>query len=339
MRRLIVSSLLLAVCCSSVSGAPNCQSIVQIGAWNIQWLGNAAEGKRQPQAAVDIASYIAASQVDLLALAEISVTGRDAAGRPHNQPLDDAFGLLNEEGARWEYELFEKRPGARAPDDQWTGIAWNASKVQKVGGPWRLAVQVDEARENAIRNAFAKPSSDTVVLSRWPQVMKFSAGPGLSDWLVMPVHLKSNTDGAEGTARARAYEVELLLEGLQTLRQPHPDGDVIILGDSNMLSANEAAGTRLTQAGFSDCNARDLGTHLPFRRGEKAAPFDRIFVPKVQPETRNSCSPRGVGRGPLDFKVVRPRDWQDGTTNLQFRKALSDHVMVRAGMCIQRDDD
>lgn len=138
---------------------------------------------------------------------------------------------------------------------------------------------------------------------------------------------------------ARQYEIELLLEGLSGLRSQHSDGDLMVLGDSNMLSADEPAGKLLANAGYRDCNTRDLGTHLPFRRSDRAAPFDRIFLSPTQPETSASCLPKSTGKQPLDFKVVRPTEWQEGTTNLQFRKALSDHLLVRAGICVRKDDD
>ena len=110
-----------------------CERVIHVGAWNIQWLGNATAGKRTPQAPQDVASYIRASRVDILALEEISVNRKTTGGKPRNSELDRAFASLNGPAAKWRYELFEKRPGARAPDDQWTGIAWNAAVVHADG--------------------------------------------------------------------------------------------------------------------------------------------------------------------------------------------------------------
>lgn len=197
---------------------------------------------------------------------------------------------------------------------------------------------MDSKREDAIRGKFDKPEASTVILSRWPYAAKFSAGPGKTDFVLVPVHLKSNIGGA-ATAEARAYEVELILEGLKNIQTQHADKDLVILGDSNMLLANEAAGTAFQSAGLKDCNAKDVGTHIGFRKGQKWAPFDRVFVMADQPETKASCPSSGDGKGPLDFKIVRPTDWKEGTTPSQFVKALSDHMMVRTGICIQKDDD
>jgi endonuclease/exonuclease/phosphatase family metal-dependent hydrolase len=322
----------------SVLAQPTCDQVLFIGAWNVQWLGNAKAGKRKPQKPEDIASYIAAAKVDVLALEEISVTSKDGQGRARNQTLEDAFAVANASGPKWQYELFSKRDGARAPEDQWTGIAWNAAKVTKVGGPWRLDATIDPAREESINQRFDSPESETIIFSRWPHAVKFSAGSGKTDFLVVPVHLKSNI-GGEATADARAYEATLLFDALTKLKPAQQDGDVIVLGDTNMLRATEPAAALFQKAGLKDCNQRDIGTHLTFKRGERSAPFDRVYVMTGQPETASSCLPSGKGEGALDFKVVRPADWQSGTTNSQFRERLSDHLLVRAGMCVTADDD
>lgn len=335
--RTLLAAILFAATSVSAQTAAQCESIVNVGSWNIQWLGNAKAGKRKPQDPNDVAAYIAAGKVDVLGLAEISATGR-VSGQARNQTLDEAFDILNASGAKWRYVLFEKRSGARAPEDQWTGIAWNEAVVSLAGGLWKLDVAVDAKREDDIRARFDSPESGTIVLSRWPYAAKFSAGPGKTDFVVVPVHLKSNI-GGKATEEARAYEVELIQAGLVKLKGQHADDDLVVLGDTNMLAANESAGSGLSAMGLKDCNARDLGTHLAARPGEKAAPFDRVFVAAKQPETAASCPAKGNGKGALDFKIIRPADWQQGMTAGEFRKRLSDHLMVRTGICVMADDD
>lgn len=121
----------LLACSATISFAQrspqNCERI-QVGAWSMQWLGNARAGKRMPQAPRDIAS-IRTSRVDILAPDEISVNRTTAEGKPRNSELDAALASLDGPGAQWQYDVFEKRAGARAPDDQWAGIAWNAAAV------------------------------------------------------------------------------------------------------------------------------------------------------------------------------------------------------------------
>lgn len=337
MRALLATVLVVATSASAQTTA-QCERIVNVGSWNIQWLGNAKAGKRQPQDPGDIAAYVAAGKVDVLGLAEISATSNAGNGPARNQTLDDAFQVLNASGAKWRYVLFEKRPGARAPEDQWTGLAWNEAVVTLTGGPWRLDVTVDAKKEDDIRARFDSLEKETIVLSRWPYAVKFSADAGKSDFVAVPVHLKSNI-GGKATEDARAYEVELIQEGLEKLKAQHNDDDLIVMGDTNMLASDEPAGASFSAMGLKDCNARDLRTHLPGRRGEKAAPFDRVLVMAQQPETAPSCPAKGNGKGPLDFKIVRPAELQQGMTTSEFRKRLSDHLMVRTGFCVMNDDD
>lgn len=336
-----ISALLIALVSCQIwatsASAQTCEQVLYVGAWNIQWLGNPKTGKRPAQAAQDVASYIATGGTSVLSLAEITATSK-SSGLSRNQTLDEAFALLNAKGSKWQYRLFEKRAGARDPDDQWTGMAWDESKVNLAGGPWKLDVTVDEKKEEAIRAKFDKPEASTIILSRWPYAAKFSAGPGKTDFVVVPVHLKSNIGGAS-TTEARRYEVELILQGLAKLKDQHKDNDLIVLGDSNMLAAGEAAGLALQSAGLKDCNSRDLGTHIGFVKGQKWAPFDRVFVMASQPETAGSCPTNGNGNGPMDFKIIRPEAWKADTTPSQFIKSLSDHMMVRTGICVIKDDD
>jgi predicted extracellular nuclease len=327
-----------AVAATPGTSATTCHHLLPIGAWNLQWLGSAKAGHRKAQAPEDIASLLQFAAVDILAMEEVSATGQDAQGHARNDTLDAVFAQLNQAGAQWAYALFPKRDGARAPQDQWTGLAWNAAAVTPVAGPVRLEARIDAAREDAIRQRLDTPDANTVVWSRWPQAMKFSAGKGLSDFVVLPIHLKSNI-GGEATAQARAYEAELIVQGLAHLPAALRDEDVIILGDSNLLQADEPAAQTLQQAGFKDCNARDIGTHLSFRKGEKRAPFDRIFVKAAQPETAGTCPADGKGQGPRDFKVIKPQDWQADISNSQFQQRLSDHLLVRTTLCVMKDDD
>lgn len=330
----------LGASAATAFGAPQCTKRVTLGSWNIQWLGNPAAGKRAPQDPADLASYIATAGVDVLALSEISrthTTGGSAT--PRNHSLDAAFEQLNANGsASWRYMLFPKREGARAPEDQWVGVAWNTGAVKLTGGPWKLPVQIDEAKENAIRAKFPDPGEDTVIFSRWPHAVKFSAGSGATDWVLVPVHLKSNTDGP-ATREAREYEVQLLLAGLDAIRDQHADKDIIVLGDTNMLATDEPAGQLMRGAGYRDCNGKDLGTHLSFKQDERGAPFDRIFVLPARAATAATCAAPNNGSKSTDFKVVRPAQWQPGTTNVQFRKLLSDHLLVRTTLCVAADDD
>jgi hypothetical protein len=328
-------ALALSLYGEATSAEPPCPEILQVGAWNIEWLGRPAQRKsRIEQRAADVARYVGASGVDVLALEEISVTHRGADGAARNRTLDAAFAVLDADGASWAYRLFDKRAGARDPDDQWTGLAWNQRRVRAVGEPWKLPIEIDARREAKLRAALDGAGSGPLVLQRFPHALKLSAGERRSDFVLVPLHLKSNRGGEAATAAVRGYEIELVLAGLATTPAPR-DADVVLLGDTNVLTPGEPALAALRTAGFLDCNVRELKTFV----GRPGAPFDRIFLVAAQPETARSCPARGNGSQPLDFRLVRPTAWKPGATTREFVAQLSDHLLVRAGLCVRGDDD
>lgn len=328
-KHLLLASALVFFVYQAPGVASTCDAQLNIGSWNIEWLGSAQRNKIGHQAPEDIASYIGAAKVDVLALMEISIT-RSATGGAINQQLDEAFALLNSQGAAWEYRLFEKHPQAGASRDQWTGLAWNTHKVQMTAGPWNVA-GVDEQRRVEVLGADSKK----VPLNRTPYAVKLSAGEGKSDFLFVPLHLKANS-GKTSEAQ-RELEVHLILKGLESVRAETGENDVILLGDTNMLNADEPGAHLLAANGLRDCNSADLGTWLTTEARFADAPFDRIFVMGDQPETQATCTQATAGA--LAFSVVTADDWIPGMDAETFRQRLSDHQMVRTAVCIGADDD
>lgn len=307
-----------------------CESKLAIGAWNIEWLGSAMRNNVGRQLPADIASYIQASKVDVLAMSEISVT-RSSAGEAVNAQLDDAFALLNSQGAAWHYKLFEKPPLASQPNDQWTGLAWNSKQVQLTGGPWSVA-GIDKQRQVELMGADSKK----IPLNRTPYAVKLSAGLGKSDFLFVPLHLKAN--GGKNSEAQRELEVHLILKGLEAVRSREGEDDVILLGDTNMLSTDEPGASLLKNKGMRDCNSSEQGTWLTTDERFTDAPFDRIFVMSDQPETRMSCVMDSADQS-MAFDVMAPGDWIPGLSEQAFRQRLSDHQMIRTSVCIGPDDD
>jgi predicted extracellular nuclease len=335
----LVSGLLVTAVSASAGAqqSATCESALKIGTWNIEWLGRPDQRKSKvdPKPA-DVASYIRASKVEVLSLNEISVTHRDPAGADRNRVLDETFALLSKDGGEWQYELYPKRAGSRDPQDQWLGVAWNTKIVSRIGNASPLAVEIDLAREQKLNDAMNPKGDGQVVLNRWPRAVKFSAGTGKTDFVVVPLHLKSNRGGEEATAQIRAYEIDLVKKGIERWRTEFADNDFILLGDFNTLRATEPLASALSTAGYRDCNTKDLKTYVSFQGG---APFDRIFVVSTEPETKTTCTAEQRLGMPLAFTVVRPAIWKQGATIKQFSSELSDHQMVTAGICVQVDDD
>ncbi len=281
-----------------------------VGAWNIQWLGipsmRSGIGKDVAQKAQHLADYIKKSGVRILALEEIC----DDDGVPAtttNRTLDTVIEILNEGSpANWRYLLFPKR---KADDEeQHTGLMWNAKAVTAVGEPYKIGLKVPPDGPD-------KP----FYWNRWPHAMKFSTGEGKTDFVIIPVHMKSNYGGANEARKQRAREAQQLTEALESVKKHFSDSDIVIIGDTNVLDSTEDSAKTFAGAGLKDLNAGDEPTTVMGH-----APFDRAFVAADQPELEQR-----------KIRVFRPY----GLSPRQFRRDLSDHYMVTIKVRVERDDD
>src|SRR4029079_18346912 len=159
-------------------------------------------------------------------------------------------------------------PKMRTADTtQWTGLAWKSAKVKPLGNI--IQVPVSHARSGQDAN-------------RWDRnlhAMMFSAGPGKTDFVVLVIHLKANLTAS--FARHRGEEMEEFVKKFDDLHKAFPgEKDFIVLGDTNISSAEEPAVKTMEKAGFRDLNKMDHDTHT----AKGLQPFDRIFIPRDQPE-------------------------------------------------------
>lgn len=303
---------------------------VRIGALNIEWLGNpgsrAAPAKDLAQDPKDIAGYIRAGGVAVLALEEIGDDDGAAATRT-NKTLDAAVAELNAGGsAQWKYRLFAKHPGSDTPDTQLTGLAWNEAVVTPVktadgaADEYRLKLTLPAGAADGVPG---KPAFE-----RWATAMKFSAGKGKTDFVVVPVHLKSNRPAVPGQDVVKLREVEagMLLAALADLAARFADEDIVVLGDTNVMKATEAAVGKFTAAGFADLNAADVPS---YGAGSNRKPFDRAFVPNAagNAAAKEFADPR--------FDVFE----HPALSAADYRKKVSDHRMIRLTVGVSADDD
>jgi hypothetical protein len=270
--------------------------VVRLGAWNIQWL-DSSEGGRRPQRAEDLAEYIASSKVDALGVSEIGARVIDGVWQ--SATLNRVVDLLSSTtGGHWQYLLF---PNANDDLRQLVGVLWNGDRVQMLG--W-MAAEIDRSR-------------DARIWHRHPVGVKFSAGRGLVDVVMIPIHMKCCI-----AADQRAEEARTLVAALPALLSYFRDNDVFIIGDANMFDHDETAGRIYRGAGFTDLNARDRATHV------QGFSFDRAYVPR-QPEFE------GARLGVFGREFVRPRDlkWKE------FQERYSDHLLVWIDVPVVPDDD
>lgn len=288
---------------------------VHVGSWNIEHFGRTRPADDNNQYA--IAEHIEMSGVSVLALQELYVTNdiTDPAATLENQFLRAALDLIEEHtGQRWEYEIFRNRN--LNDREQLCGVAWNTAKVTKVQSTYRIGVG-NQAREN------------NVVFNLWdrhPHALKFSAVPGedpnigLTDFVLVSLHMKSNVGQRHVVMRTRYHEVRELVAQLPAIKEHFGEEDIILLGDTNCKERREDAIQAFIDAGFEDLNEDDTPT---FYRGENA-PFDRIFVPN------------GLRRKAFRFSrqyILR------SASPLAHDRFLSDHYMVKTSVVIRRDDD
>jgi endonuclease/exonuclease/phosphatase family metal-dependent hydrolase len=291
------------------------QGVIRVGAWNIENLGSkysrdypkerSSHGYGIARKPKDVAQVIRNLNVDVLALTEIDDNDRDPDARS-NSILDEAFEILNKDAANdWRYELFARKK--RSQETQLTGIAWNRMRIQREGRRLRIPV-VDLERDR---------------YSEWdrhPHAVKFTKGEGRTDFVVVPVHMKSGFYD-ENDIRQRQLEAISLKEEFPELQAHFDDRDIILIGDFNMTHRNEDAGKvfRNSKPRLFDLNYYDVSTHV------SGKPLDRCYIPRKQRENEFS----GVRR----VQIAAPSD------KAKFRKALSDHYPIVLEFKEMADDD
>jgi endonuclease/exonuclease/phosphatase family metal-dependent hydrolase len=267
-----------------------------IASWNIERLPKDDDA----QSALALAEHLELAGVDLLALQEISDTDSGAPRR--NRRLDEVFAIVNQKpGQTWEYRLFPKKDPT--DDKQLVGVAWNTAVLSIVGDPLRIGVADDS-------------SDEFNTWDRDPHAVKFTAGAGRTDFVVIPVHMKSNVDGVQFGREQRQVEANALIARLNHVRTTLQDRDVIIIGDTNCLDAAEPALTAYIGAGFRDLNAGDRPTFVT------GGPFDRVLVARDQSEFR--------------FSKQYVLAAADAEAHDRF---LSDHFMILTPVRLAADDD
>jgi exonuclease III len=300
---------------------------VRIGAWNIEWLGfpdkRGRPGKDVVQSPAALADYIASANLDVLALEEIGV---DKPQSPWTSSQLDAVvqALQKKHQQPWKYVLFPKTKYPDGTEDfvvrgQHLGIAWRTDRATLASEPYEV-----EVGENS-----------TYGIKFWERratAVKLSFGPGKTDMVFVPVHLKSNRndvkpDEKDFTQKQRSVEVQVFVDRLRKLKEHFKDEDVVILGDTNMLAPEDDTSKPLLAAGFRDLNQNDEGTTAAWGEGYSSAPFDRIFVPGGQPEFAKSMQMIHRTKTGSDDEIKR------------FKRELSDHYLISCTVQIGNDDD
>lgn len=227
-------------------------------------------------------------------------------GSPRNVTISAALGILNDEhGTSWRHVVF---PSAR---NQNVGVAWDENVVTPVSDIEGSPVPIDRA-------AFDDGDS---LWSRPPRSLFFTAGDGMTDFVIIPVHMKSNY-GGDFSAR-RAHEAQALGTALPEVRATFRDQDVFVIGDTNSPHHADESIMAFEHAGLTDLNHDD---DITYWRGSA---LDRALVPADQPEF---ASPR--------FEVFFDRYAEENGISVEdFKVRWSDHRMVVFTLRVMPDDD
>lgn len=287
---------------------------IHIGSWNIEHFGRVDDSPNNQYA---IAEHIELSGVSILAIQELYITDDfPAGGQLGNKFLRASLDLVEEHtGNHWEYEIFPNRdPSDR---EQLCGIAWNTARVTKVGDTLRVNVSNQVVDDNGDR---------LFLWDRHPHAVKFAARPGedaviqLTDFVVIPLHMKSNVGQRHVVMRTRYHEARELMAQIAAIGDAFDERDIIVLGDTNCKRRDEGAIQAFIESGFEDLNEDDIPTYAI----GNDAPFDRIFIP------------RGAERKTFRFSrqyILR------SASPLAHDKYLSDHYLVKTSIVVRRDDD
>jgi len=290
-----------------------------VGFWNIEWLGKpgnrSGPARGVAQSPDDIADAIIDSKVSLLGLAEIVAP---EPGRPiRSRELEAVVDVLADRtGQRWEYLL---NPG-RSVGDQLTGVLWNSAVLTAMnasGGAWQQGR--DAAWAVPVRRG--RSAQGSALWHRPPSAIKFSAGKGLTDFVVIVLHMKADYNG--DFASHRQQEAQALADALPAVREQFTDADILLIGDTNQIADIEGASKAFAAAGFTDLNP---GTA---RTSWRSGGMDRAFVPGGRPAfARPTFTVASTA-----FKRSR------GLDDREFKRRLSDHFLIITTIGVVPDDD
>ncbi len=304
---------------SPTPAPPVASATLKVGSWNIEWLGKPEDraqfAQNVAQSPDTMGEYIVGSGVSVLGVAEVVTT---IPGSPmRSRELEATIAAIKKKnGQEWEYALC---PG-RQDGDQLTGFMWNSTLVTAFnvdGQPWRQSIDVPwrvpikEGRSSSGSRLWARP----------PHAIKFSAGAGKTDFVVIVLHMKADYNGQFDAHRK--LEMDALIEALPAVRARFKDEDIVLTGDTNVTRGDEPAIADLVNARFVDLNSRNVST--TWRDGFT----DRTFVPANQAEF--ASHEFWVFSDPFLSKMR----WKAG----DFKKNLSDHYMVGTTLRVMDDDD
>lgn len=289
-------------------------SFLQIASWNIEHLSGASRAEKA-QSAYALSEHIEMASIDILALQEVYVTHK-TDGERRNKELDRVCELLEEHlEVKWAYLILPNR--SSKDESQLCAVLWNTSRVEKTGEK-KLDVKHRDGND-WLWDRTPHALKFTMLMDVWHKLGgKWQRQKAAKSLVLIPLHMKSNYGGATKSRRIRQKEAETLCAQLDTVRQ-ELDESLVLIGDTNILKADEPAIEAFIDNGLVDLNNTDSGTYWSRSYGE--SPFDRALVAENRPEFKYTRQ-----------YVLRSSDLE------KHDQFLSDHYMIKISVKIYLDD-
>lgn len=258
---------------------------LNIATWNIREFGK----KRRTEAAIHYIAEIL-GQFDLIGIVEL----RD--------DLTDLGRVLPILGPYWHVVYSDMIPDAGGNHER-VAYVFDTRSVAFTG----LAAEANPARTK-------KGAEYVSEISWWrnPYIASFRAGN--FDFMVITAHVRWET------VESRTRELQLLADWIDAKRRDKhcEDKDMLVMGDFNIPSRNDALFKAITSRGLSiptALRAETFGTNLA-----KNKRYDQILHYPVYPENFTNCG------GVLDFYTGGIEPLFPGLTEEKFTYQLSDHL-------------
>lgn len=309
---LFASVLLLTASAGWAAGENVCNNrpCIQIGAFNIEWLGTPNfRGCQQgvPNSCWPLRTRNEVSQIadlftrvldlDVVTLIEINTSSRQ-------------FGWLKEIAASRGYDEFHVGNA-----QQNVVVMWRRDRVQARG----------QSRALEVRTSFSLPGNCRSNGLRAPLAVPLKSGN--FDFVVVGVHLKSQR-GGDCADRVRAEQAKDIVGRLTELRQDDPD--IIVIGDFN-AELSDTSLRPLFAAGFQSLTQAQLRSPGSGPVSYLKEPFRSVIDHlMVLENTRAEFVPRST----TIFSAPASQ-----TAYEKYLRHISDHAPVWASFYTDRDDD
>ena len=232
---------------------------VRVGTWNMDyWEPHKLYGTKA-KLPENMAKYIADANVDILALLEVSSSGTNELGQLKSNSLDKVFSSLNKiTSENWKYCVFTNMTDFNLH----VGIAWNEQKIEMIAD---YLVPVKHKLKQPRMRLWLRP----------PHAIKFSVKNNPTEFIVIPIHHKSNREG--DCSQKRYFESCELARAIPKIKEVLKNDNIIITGRI-FENHSEIGATKYINAGLVDINPNDKITAY------NSMSLGRIYVSKDKPE-------------------------------------------------------